>query len=297
MGLRPSYGAVSRFGLIAMASSLDQIGPLAKTVEDVALLFDAICGKDPMDSTTVEFDFSNALVPLEKLKKLKIGIPKEFFAEGIEPVVMRGLEEAMGKLKSLGFEFKEINLPHAKYALAVYYILMNAEVSANLSRFEGVRYPGIPEVEERVESLRDLYFKTRGIGFGPEPRRRILLGTYVLSAGYYDAYYAKAQKVRQLVRGDFDRAFDSAGGGVDVIFAPVAPTPAFKIGEKISDPLTMYLSDIFTTQTNLAGIPALSMPVKKYTIGSGELPIGFQLIGRRFHEADILNVGKLYERI
>ncbi len=296
VGLRPTYGAVSRSGLIAMGSSLDQISPIARTVEDAETLFGAMRGGDRFDATSVEKDFSpeNDLL---KLKGLKIGLPKEYFIDGLSSEVKNGLGEAIAKLKTLDFKFKEISLPHTKYALSVYYIIMPAEVSTNLARFDGVRYPGIPEIEESAENLRDLYFKTRGAGFGTEPRRRILLGTFVLSAGYYDAYYAKAQKVRRLIKGDFENAFDPAQGDVDVILAPVTPTPAFKFGEKIKDPLSMYLSDIFTTQTNLAGIPALSIPVKKYEVGSGELPIGFQLIGKPFHEADILGIGKQYEKI
>ncbi len=296
VGLRPTYGAVSRFGLIAMGSSLDQIGPLARTVEDAALLFNAIRGQDPLDATSTDFKFENTPLAPEKAKKMVVGIPKEYFIEGIDPRVSKGIEAAVERLKSLGLTFKEISLPHTKYALSVYYIIMPAEVSTNLARFEGVRYPGIPAVAEDAKSLRELYFKTRGAGFGPEPRRRILLGTFVLSSGYYDAYYAKAQRVRRLIKEDFDRAFDPAGGGVNVILAPVSPTPAFKFGEKLSDPLAMYLSDIFTTQTNLAGIPALSLPVKNYPLGGKELPIGFQLIGRPFHEADILGIGRLYEK-
>ncbi|MFH1161913.1 MAG: Asp-tRNA(Asn)/Glu-tRNA(Gln) amidotransferase subunit GatA [Candidatus Jorgensenbacteria bacterium] len=296
VGLRPSYGAVSRFGLIAMASSLDQIGPLAKTAEDAALVFGAIRGRDPLDATSVEFEPSGDPVPPGEAKKLKVGIPKEFFVEGISPEVSRGLEVAMAKLKSLGFTFKEISLPHARYALAVYYIIMPAEVSANLARFDGIRYERTNNQQPTTDNLlKDLYFKTRGEGFGAEARRRILLGTYVLSAGYYDAYYAKAQRVRRLITEDFERAFDRAGGGVDVIFAPVAPTTAFKLGEKIADPLAMYLSDIFTTQTNLAGVPALSMPVDGYRPERTELPIGFQLIGKRFHEEELFAAGRLYE--
>lgn len=294
VGMKPTYGAVSRSGLIAMASSLDQIGPITKTVEDAEILFHAIRGKDKYDATSAEDDVIHEFgeLPPEEVKKLKIGVPKEFFIDGIDNRVTHAVEEAIARLKTLGFTFKEISLPHSKYALAVYYIIMPAEVSANLARFEGVRYPGIPEVEHEVNNLKDLYFKTRGEGFGAEPRRRVLLGTYVLSAGYYDAYYAKAQKVRRLIRNDFDEAFKS----VDVILAPVTPTPAFKIGEKSSDPLEMYLSDIFTVQANLAGLPGISIPVKNYKIGSGELPIGFQLIGKPFHERDLFGIGKLYQK-
>ncbi len=295
VGLRPTYGAVSRFGLIAMGSSLDQIGPITRTVEDTEILFDAIRGEDRFDATSVRKNYSSEN-DLSKLKGLKVGLPKEYFIDGLSDEVKNGLDEAIAKLKTLGFKFKEISLPHTKYALSVYYIIMPAEVSTNLARFEGVRYPGIPGIEESAENLREIYFKTRGQGFGAEPRRRILLGTFVLSAGYYDAYYAKAQKVRRLIKGDFDDAFNPSGGDVDVILAPVTPAPAFKFGEKVSDPLAMYLSDIFTTQTNLAGIPALSVPVKKYEVGSGELPVAFQLVGKPFREADILGIGKIYEK-
>ena len=293
-GLKPTYGAISRSGLIAMASSLDQIGLLAKTAEDAAILFSEIQGGDAYDSTSMPdaLDIETLLRPNEgDVKNLTIGIPEEYFIEGSDAPVVRGVEQAIERIKSLGFKVKSVRLPHTKYALSTYYIIMPAEVSANLARFDGVRYPGIPEVEENVLRLRDLYFKTRGKGFGAEARRRILLGTFVLSAGYYDAYYAKAQKVRALIRQDFDAAFRK----VDVLLTPVTPTHAFRIGEKTDNPLSMYLSDIFTVPVNLAGLPALALPVKKYTVGSGEFPVGFQLIGKRFREADILGVGRMYE--
>lgn len=283
VGMKPTYGTVSRFGLIAMASSLDQIGPFAKTVEDAKILFNAIRGKDVHDATSMNFEDAKS-----DIKNLKIGIPKEYFVEGISPEVAKGVDEAVQKLKKLGFTFKEISLPHTKYALSVYYIIMPAEVSTNLARLDGIRYAR--DVKD-VKNLKDLYVKNRAHGFGPETRRRVLLGTFVLSSGYYDAYYAKAQKVRRLIKEDFDNAFKE----VDVILSPVTPTPAFKIGEKTEDPLSMYLSDIFTIPANLAGIPAISIPVKKYTVGSGELPIGFQLMGKHFHEADLFGIGELYE--
>jgi len=284
VGMKPTYGAVSRFGLIAMASSLDQIGPFTKTVEDARILFNAIRGKDVHDATTTNFNDAKS-----DIKKLTIGIPKEYFVEGIDPAVAKGVDEAVQKLKKLGFSFKEISLPHTKYALSVYYIIMPAEVSTNLARFDGIRYAR--DVKD-VKNLKEVYIKNRAHGFGPETRRRVLLGTFVLSSGYYDAYYAKAQKVRRLIKEDFDNAFKE----VDVILSPVTPTPAFKIGEKTADPLSMYLSDIFTIPANLAGIPAISIPVKKYTVGSGELPIGFQLMGKHFHEADLFGIGELYEK-
>lgn len=291
VGLRPTYGAVSRSGLIAMASSLDQIGPMAKTAEDAEILFKRILGKDELDATSVDYAYEEVKNPAD-LKGLTIGLPKEFFVSGLSKEVEEGIESAVRKFKQLGIQFKEIELPHAKYALSCYYIVMPAEVSSNLARFDGIRYQGVAGMKGEAKNLSDLYLETRGEGFGAEPRRRILLGTFVLSAGYYDAYYAKAQKVRRLIKNDFDAAFEK----VDAIMAPVAPSPAFKFGEKTSDPMAMYLSDIFTTQTNLAGIPALSMPVKKYPLGGGELPVGFQLIGKRFEENKLLGLGKLYEK-
>lgn len=300
VGLKPTYGAVSRFGLIAMASSLDQIGPITKTVEDATILFDAIRGRDPLDSTSVDFEFNPHKHTANDIKKMTIGIPKEYFIEGIDPVVAKGIEEVKKKLQKLGFILKEISLPHTKYAISAYYIIVPAEVSTNLARFDGIRYARIPKIEHDAETLKELYVKNRGHGFGAEARRRILLGTFVLSTGYYDAYYAKAQKARRLIKEDFDQVFDVAGGGVDVILAPTTPTPAFKIGEKVNDPLAMYLSDIFTSPANLAGVPSVSIPVRKYSAANfpkgGELPVGFQLIGRHFHEADILSLGMQYER-
>ncbi|HXF44005.1 MAG TPA: Asp-tRNA(Asn)/Glu-tRNA(Gln) amidotransferase subunit GatA [Candidatus Paceibacterota bacterium] len=293
VGLKPTYGAVSRHGLIALASSLDQIGPLAKTVEDAAIVFNRIRGRDEMDSTSVETEENGFLEPkLDYLKKLRIGIPKEYFAGGLSHEVEKGMAEAERKLRSLKLEFKEISMPHTKYALSVYYIILPAEASANLARFDGIRYTRIQNSKFKIQNLRDIYFKTRGNGFGAEPRRRILLGTFVLSAGYYDAYYAKAQKVRRLILQDFDEAFRK----VDVIFAPTTPDVAFKLGEKTADPIQMYLSDIFTIPANLAGVPAVSIPVKKYSLADKELPVGFQLIGKHFREADILGLGQYYEK-
>lgn len=291
VGMKPTYGTVSRFGLIAMASSLDQIGPFTKTVEDAKILFHAIKGKDVHDATSIDVVMKpfHYAPKVEEIKKLRIGIPKEYFIDGIDPAVAKGLEEAIAKLKKLGFTFKEVSLPHTKYALSVYYIIMPAEVSTNLARLDGIRYSR--DVKD-VKKLQMLYLKNRAHGFGAETRRRVLLGAFVLSSGYYDAYYTKAQKVRRLIKQDFDAAFKD----VDVILSPVTPTPAFKIGEKTNDPLAMYLSDIFTIPANLAGIPAISIPVKKYTVGSGEFPIAFQLMGKHFHEADILGIGEMYER-
>ena len=286
--MKPTYGAVSRSGLIAMASSLDQIGPIAKTVEDATTLFDAISGYDPMDATSdpdwkTEKYRNELLHPdFEKLKGLTIGLPKEYFIDGLAPEVARGVESAITHLKNLGFTFKNISLPHTKYALSCYYIIVPAEVSSNLARLDGVRYSQNPE------ALRNPIAQ-RGRGFGPEVKRRIILGTFVLSSGYHDAYYKKAQEVRALVKQDFDHAFRE----VDVILSPVTPTTPFKIGEKADDPLAMYLSDVFTIPVNLAGLPGISIPVSRTT---EELPIGFQLIGKPFREPDIFGIGQYYEK-
>lgn len=298
VGLKPTYGAVSRYGLMAMASSLDQIGPLTKTVEDAEILFDAIKGKDPLDATSVDLKTKNSQ---SATRDYTIGLPKEYFVEGLDKEVAGAIDEVIKTLKSLGIKFKEISLPHTKYALSVYYIIMPAEVSANLARFDGIRYARINSgdisINQRSDQhksvLENIYFKQRGEGFGEEVKRRIILGTFVLSAGYYDAYYSKAQKVRSLIKQDFDKAFDLSDGGVDVILTPVSPTPPFKFGEKVDDPLAMYLSDIFTIPVNLAGLPAISIPAK---VGEGQLPVGFQLIGKPFREADILGIGKAYEQ-
>ncbi|MEK7555257.1 MAG: Asp-tRNA(Asn)/Glu-tRNA(Gln) amidotransferase subunit GatA [Patescibacteria group bacterium] len=284
VGLKPTYGAVSRYGLIAMASSLDQIGPITKTVGDAEILFDVIKGKDKLDSTSIKPKTQN-LKP--KTSNYTIGLPKEYFAGGLDKDVAIAVDEAIKNLKGMGIKFKEISLPHTKYALSCYYIIMPAEVSANLARFDGIRYPQPKTYNLKPKTLLDVYLKTRGEGFGEEVKRRIILGTFVLSSGYYDAYYTKAQKVRNLIKQDFDKAFKE----VDVILTPVAPTPAFKINEKTKDPLSMYLSDIFTIPVNLAGLPAISIPVNL----KPKLPVGFQLIGNYFREADILEIGKRYE--
>jgi aspartyl-tRNA(Asn)/glutamyl-tRNA(Gln) amidotransferase subunit A len=315
VGLKPTYGAVSRYGVMAMASSLDQIGPFAKTVEDAAILFNEIRGQDIKDSTSVDAPYGEDLLKpsLEDIRKLKIGVPKEYFVEGLAKEVSDKLEEVIKDLKSLKIEIKEISLPHTKYALSCYYIIMPAEVSSNLERFDGIRYGEVKNVKRQGTSLIDLYKKNREAGFGAEVKRRILLGTFVLSSGYYDAYYAKAQKVRSLVRKDFDEAFRQ----VDVILTPVTPTPPFKFGEKTDNPLEMYLSDIFTIPVNLAGVPAISIPIrglhglsadhaekiKKVSAvsqsqrKSAVLPVGFQLIGKHFREADILGIGQYYQKL
>jgi aspartyl-tRNA(Asn)/glutamyl-tRNA(Gln) amidotransferase subunit A len=285
IGFKPSYGMVSRYGLIAMASSLDQIGPLARNVEDTKLIFDIIKGKDSFDSTIVEArDFKNFT------HHLRVGIPKEFFSEGIDRELREKVEKEINKFSEVGFEIKEISLPYSEYALAVYYIVMPAEVSANLARYDGIKYGFSHPAGDHPKggaSLLDLYLKTRAEGFGNETRRRIMLGTYVLSAGYRDAYYNKAQKVRALIKQDFERAFKE----VDFILTPTTPTPAFKIGEK-TDPLSMYLSDIYTVPANLAGLPAISMPCGK----ANSLPIGLQIIGPQFKDDLVLETAQIYEQ-
>ena len=292
VGLKPTYGAVSRYGLIAMASSLDQIGPFAKTVEDAAILFKEISGRDNLDATSVEVSYGDDLLnpKLENIRKLKVGIPEEYFVEGLDKEVGEKVQEAIKAIESLGLKTIKISLPHTKYALSCYYIIMPAEVSSNLERFDGIRYG----TRQMADSLLELYKKDREAGFGAEAKRRILLGTFVLSSGYYDAYYAKAQKVRRLIKQDFDEAFKEA----DVILAPVTPTFPFKIGEKTGDPLSMYLSDIFTIPANLAGLPAVSIPVSGVRRQvSSEMPVGFQLIGKKWREADILGIGQYYEKL
>ncbi len=287
-GLKPTYGAVSRSGLISMASSLDQIGPLAGTVDDAALVFDAIRGHDPQDATSRDADYGKTLVAsdLATVKKLRVGLPKEYFADGLDPLVREEITRAAERVRSLGLSVRDVSLPHTQYALSAYYIIMPAEVSANLARFDGIRYART----HHPKNLLDLYLRNRGEGFGAETKRRIILGTFVLSSGYYDAYYAKAQKVRTLIARDFEEAFKQ----VDVLLAPVTPTPPFKIGEKASDPLSMYLSDILTIPANLAGLPALALPVSRET---KNLPVGFQLIGKPWREADILGIGRYYEEL
>ena len=283
VGLKPTYGAVSRYGLIAMASSLDQIGPITKTVEDSAILFSAISGYDSYDATSVDIIYGDELInpKLERIKEMTIGLPKEYFIDGLEKDIKEKIEEVIKSLKSLKIKFKNISLPHTNSAVSCYYIIMPAEVSSNLSRFDGIRYSELEESDKLTKNLKDLYIKNKSLGFGAEVKRRIILGTFVLSSGYYDAYYSKAQKVRALIKKDFDEAFKE----VDVILTPVSPTKPFKIGERANDPMAMYLSDIFTIPANLAGLPAISIPP------------GFQLIGKPWREADILGIGQFYERI
>ncbi len=294
VGLKTTYGSVSRNGLIAMASSLDQIGPITKTVEDAAILFKAITGKDEYDSTSADTDYGEEILNsnFEKVKTLRVGIPEEYFPKELDSEIGKAVERVIGDLKGAKMTFKKISLPHSKYALPCYYIIMPAEVSSNLARFDGIRYSRIDEKRLKAKNLKEIYTHQKGEGFGTETKRRVILGTFVLSSGYYDAYYQKAQQVRTLIKQDFDKAFNE----VDVILTPVTPTYPFKIGEKISDPYQMYLSDIFTIPANLAGLPAISIPVNGWNKGEGSLPVGFQLIGKHFHEADILGIGRLYEQ-
>jgi aspartyl-tRNA(Asn)/glutamyl-tRNA(Gln) amidotransferase subunit A len=287
VGLKPTYGRVSRYGLIAFASSLDHIGPLAKTVKEAALVLRTIAGRDPMDSTSASEPVPDYVAELEKpVEGLKVGIAKEYFGDGLDPEVRVAVEAAIQKLAELGCEVVPVSLPHTEYAVPTYYIVATAEASSNLARYDGVRY-GFRVRNPR--SLSDMYRLTRDGGFGMEVKRRIMLGTYVLSAGYYDAYYLKAQKVRTLLTRDFEEAFKK----VDVIAAPTCPTPAFRLGEKINDPLAMYLADIYTVTANLAGIPGISVPCGE---NHEKLPIGLQLFGKHFDEATLLRVAHAYEQ-
>jgi len=281
VGLKPTYGSVSRYGLMAMASSLDKIGVFTKTVEDAEALFKIIAGYDPMDSTSL----NKELIPAKNPKDLKIGVPKEYFAEGLDKKVKKVIEDAIDKIKPQVKEVIEIDLPNAEYALEVYYIIMFVEVSSNLARYDGIKY-GLSTT--KAKDLMEVYLKSRAEGFGAEAKRRIILGNYASSAGYIDQYYAKAQKVRTLVKKDFDEAFEK----VDLILGPVSPTTAFKIGEKTDDPLQMYLSDIYTISINLAGLPAMSVPAGL----SDGLPVGLQIIGEALSENNIFTLGKLYEK-
>ena len=282
--MKPTYGAVSRFGLIAFASSLDQIGPLTRSVYDCALLLRHIVGRDPSDATSVELPEPISLPTAERLDGLRVGIPAEYLAAGIEPGVRARFDETVARIEDLGGTCVSISLPHTEYALPAYYIIAPAEASANLARFDGVRYGY--HAKDPADLL-DLYERTRGEGFGPEVKRRIMIGTYALSAGYYDAYYGRAQRVRTLVRRDFDRAFAE----VDLIASPTSPTVAFRIGSRTSDPLAMYVSDVCTIPANLAGLPAISIPCGL----SGGLPVGFQLIGPAFSENRILEAAHALE--
>lgn len=296
VGLKPTYGRVSRYGLVAFASSLDQIGPITKDVEDSAILLNLIAGHDCMDSTSINKEVPDYIKYLTNdIKKLKIGIPKEYFVEGIDKEVEKAVLKSIEVLKKLGAEIIKVSLPNTEYAVATYYIVAPAEASSNLARYDGVHYGyRTPKTDNRkpiteINSIVDMYEKTRDEGFGDEVKRRIMLGTYALSSGYYEAYYLKSLKVRTLIKNDFDKAFEKC----DVLVTPVCPTPAFKIGEKVSDPLQMYLSDIFTIPINLAGLPAISIPCG---FSSNGLPIGMQIIGKPFDEGTILRTAYTFEQ-
>jgi aspartyl-tRNA(Asn)/glutamyl-tRNA(Gln) amidotransferase subunit A len=287
VGIKPTYGRVSRFGVIAFASSLDQVGPITRTVSDAAALLQTIAVHDPCDSTSSTEPVPDYLSELEAgVAGMKLGVPREYFVPGMDPEVEKAVRSAAAELEKLGAKIVDVSLPHTRYALATYYLIAPAEASSNLARYDGVRY-GFRALAAR--GLREMYFQTRAAGFGPEVKRRIMLGTYALSAGYYDAYYLKAQKVRTLIRQDFLTAFEQ----VDAILSPTSPVTAFKLGEKLEDPLAMYLMDIFTLPCNLAGIPGMSIPCGFSKAG---LPIGLQILGRHFDEARVLRIGRAFER-
>ena len=289
VGLKPTYGRVSRYGLVAFASSLDQIGPFTKTVRDAGLLLNAIAGRDPQDSTSLDVPTEDATALLGRdLKGVKLGMPKEYFISGIDPQVDASIRAAIAKYESLGAEIVEVSLPHTEHAVSVYYVIATAEASANLARFDGVRYGH----RAATDNLLEMYGRSRAEGFGPEVKRRIILGTYVLSSGYYDAYYLRAQKVRTLIRNDFTKAFEK----VDAIICPTTPEPAFLAGDRTDDPLKMYLADIFTIACNLAGTCGLSLPCGFANEGGKQLPIGLQLIGQPWKEARLLQIAHAYEQ-
>jgi aspartyl-tRNA(Asn)/glutamyl-tRNA(Gln) amidotransferase subunit A len=290
IGLKPTYGRVSRYGLLAFASSLDQIGPFARTARDAALLLNTLAGPDPADATSSHEpvpDFTAALTG--DIKGLRIGIPRAFVAEGVEAGVRAAVDAALDTLRSRGALLVDVELPHARYAIPVYYLVATAEASSNLARYDGVRY-GHRAAGDKASSLKEMYARTRDEGFGAEVKRRIMLGTYVLSAGYYDAYYLKALQVRTMLRGDYQEAFEKA----DVIAMPTSPIPPFRLGEKTGDPLQMYLADIFTVSANLAGLPAINVPCG---FANGRLPVGLQLTGRMFDEATLLRAADAYQRV
>lgn len=290
VGLKPTYGAVSRHGLIAMASSLDQIGPMTKTVGDAKILFDAIRGPDAFDATATNSSTDHVARSADNgVRGLRIGVPKEYFDEGLDANVADCIKSVITRLEREGATVEEVSLPHAKYALPAYYIVVPSEVSANLARFDGIRYG---RREETATTLLETYEHTRAAGFGPEVKRRIMLGTYALSAGYYDAYYTKAQKVRRLIAEDFEHAFRN----VDVVVGPTTPTPAFPFGSH-ADPVSMYLADIYTVAVNLAGVPALTVPVESVMRDTSALPVGLQIIGPRFSEALLFQVGEKIEQL
>ena len=286
-GLKPTYGRVSRYGLIAFASSLDQIGPLARTAYDAALALSVLAGPDPRDSTASQEPLADYVAALTgDIKGVRLGVPRKMLEHGVDPSVSGCFYSALEILRARGAELIDIELPHAAYAIATYYVVATAEASSNLARYDGVRY-GFRATD--TGDLKQMYERTRSQGFGPEVKRRIMLGTYVLSAGYYDAYYLKAQQVRTLIRRDYEQAFER----VDAVVMPTSPTPAFKIGERIEDPLSLYLTDVFTVSANLAGLPALSVPCG---LTPDRLPIGLQMTGKPFEEATLLRIGDSYER-
>ena len=290
VGMKPSYGRVSRFGLVAFASSLDQIGPFTKTVRDSALMLNAISGRDPQDSTSLDAAVPDHTALLGRdLRGVKLGMPREYFIDGIDPQVDAAVRAAVRKYEDIGAEIVEVSLPNTEHAVGVYYIIATAEASANLARFDGVRYG---HRAEGVSGLLDQYCRTREEGFGPEVKRRIILGTYVLSSGYYDAYYLRAQKVRTLIRNDFTRAFEK----VDAIICPTSPEVAFKVGDRSDDPLKMYLADIFTIAANLAGISGISLPCGFADIDGKKLPVGLQLLGKPFEEPQLFQIADAYEQ-
>src|SRR5215469_872199 len=287
VGVLPTYGRVSRYGLIAFASSLDHIGPLTKTVKDAALVLRTIAGRDPMDATSAEVPVPDYVAELERpVRGLKVGVAQEYFGDGLEPEIRKSVEDGIEALAQLGCEIIPVSLPHSEYAIPTYYIVATAEASSNLARFDGVRYG---YRAKGARTLSDMYRRSRDEGFGAEAKRRVMLGTYALSAGYYDAYYLKAQKVRTLLTRDFDEAYEK----VDTIVTPTTPTAAFRLGEKSNDPLAMYLADIYTVTADLAGIPGISIPCGRTR---ENLPIGLQILGKHFDEATILRVANAYER-
>ena len=299
VGLRPTYGAVSRYGVMAAASSFDQVGTLTKTVEDAVALFKSIAGKSRFDSTSVNFDYDasiNKALSTESIKGKTFGIPKEIWDKdkntflGVDEETSKAMSEAKESLENLGARFVDVSIPSLDYALACYYILIFAEESSNMSRFDGIRYGGL---KNHPNTLKELYVSNRSMGFGPESKRRIILGTFVLSSGFYDAYYGKAYEVRETITADVKKALSQ----VDVLFMPTAPTVAYKKGEKMDDPLALYYGDIFTVIASLARTPALTVPVRKYKVGSQVMPVGFQIIGKHFDEATLFQIGRAYERL
>jgi len=290
VGMKPTYGSVSRHGVMAMASSLDQIGPMTKTVGDGEILWNAIAGKDIFDATTIEKSDAVSGRPLKEIGRLVVGLPAEYMSAGLDSDVKDIILNVVKKIEAAGATVHEVNLPHTRYALPAYYVIVPSEVSSNLARFDGIRY-GLHD--ESARSLGEAYTKTRGRGLGAEVKRRVMLGTYALSAGYYDAYYLKAQKVRRLIRRDFEDAFEH----VDLIIGPTTPTPAFVFGEKANDPLSMYLADMYTVAVNLAGLPALSFPVGDVVRGASRLPVGFQMIAPMNGELQLFAAAKEVENL